>query len=120
MARQWQTRHALYLAWKLDSADDDCAGRARTRLTAGEGRFLYRVRSWAIAMGEAHVLLAPEAPLEEIVEAILPDSGQPTASRWIESRRACAIAVREIETVPVRLGVAIRPEQWPFSSASAE
>ena len=120
MARQRQTRHALYLAWKLDSADDDCAGRARNRLTAGEGRFLYRLCSWAIAKGEAHVLLAPEASLEEIVEAILPASGQPTSSRWIESWRACALAVREIETVPVRLGVAVRPEQWPFSSASLE
>jgi hypothetical protein len=120
MALHRQTRHALYLAWKLDSADDECAGRACSRLTAGERRFLYRLRSWAIVNGEAQVLLAPEAPLEEIVEAILPDSGQPTSSRWVEGRRACAIAVREIETVPVRLGVAIRPEQWPFSSASME
>ena len=120
MARQRQTPHALYLAWKLDSADDDTAGHARNRLTAGEGRSLYRLRSWAIARGEAHALLAPEAPLEEIVEAILSGSGQPTSSRWIEGRRACAIAVREIETVPVRLGVAVRPEQWPYSSASLE
>jgi hypothetical protein len=120
MARQRQTRHALYLAWKLDSTDDESASRARNRLTAGEGRSLYRLCSWAIAQGEAHVLLAPTAPLEEIVEAILPGSGQPTSSRWIESTRDCAIAVREIETVPVRLGVARRPEQWPFSSASLE
>lgn len=120
MARQRHTRHNLYLAWKLDSADDDCAGRAHSRLTAGETRSLYRLRSWAIANGVAHVLLAPSAPLEAIVEAILPESGQPISSRWIESKQDCAILVREIETVPVRLGVATRPEQWPFSSASEE
>jgi hypothetical protein len=120
MAPQRQTTQALYLAWKLDSTDDDCAGHARNRQTAVEGRSLYRLCSWAIAKGEAHALLAPTAPLEEIVEAILPGSGQPTSSRWIESTRACAIAVREIETVPVRLGVAVRPEQWPYSSASLE
>jgi hypothetical protein len=27
---------------------------------------------------------------------------------------------REIETTPVSLGLAARPEQWPLSSAAAE
>jgi hypothetical protein len=112
------TGDALYIAWKLDTADAAAASRMQDRLEKGHNRKLYRLRSWVIVNGEARALLAPEAPLEEITEAIWPRDTQPLLSRWIAGRRACAETARQIEQAPVALGLARRPEQWPYSSAS--
>jgi len=111
---------ALYLAWKLDTADAASAGRVQQLLARGEGMHLYLLRSWVVANGEVRALLAPSAPLEEITEAIWESRSAPTASRWIAGRRACAAMARAIETIPVNLGLAARPEEWPFSSAARE
>jgi hypothetical protein len=109
----------LYIAWKLETADASGAATAMTRLVDGEGRHLYRLRSWVIVKGEAHVLLAPMAPLEQIAEAIWTEGTQPLLSRWVAGERAGAATAREIETAPVDLGLASRPEQWPLSSAAS-
>lgn len=79
---------------------------------------LYRLQSWVIVNGEARALLKPESPLDEITEAIWRDGAEPLKSRWVDGMRRCAEISREIETAPVLLGLALRPEQWPFSSAA--
>lgn len=109
---------ALYIAWRTNPADANSAGVAKNRLASGEGRHLYRLRSWVIVNGEARALLAPAAPLEQIAGALSDDAGQLLASRWVAGQRACAELAREIERSPVALGLAERPEQWPYSSAA--
>jgi hypothetical protein len=111
---------ALYIAWKLNTADAASAEIVQERLARGEDRKLYRLWSWVVANGEARALLKPDAPLEQIAAAIWENEALPSLSRWVEGRHACAQVAREIETVPVTLGLAARPEQWPFSSASGD
>jgi hypothetical protein len=108
----------LYIAWKLNISDAASAADVRARLVKGENYHLDRLHSWVIANGEARALLAPEAPLEQIAKAIWGVASQPLGGRWVAGERACAAAAREIETVPVDLGLAPRPEQWPLSSAA--
>jgi hypothetical protein len=108
--------NALYIAWKLEE-DAVSAGSMGQMLTGGENRNLYRLRSWMVARGEARALLVPSAPLEEIADALWIAGAPPVSSRWIAGQRKCAAMTREIETTPVQLGLARRPEEWPFSSA---
>jgi hypothetical protein len=107
---------ALYVAWKLHE-DADSSGSLRQMLTGGEDRNLYRLRSWMVARGEARALLVPSVPLEEIADALWAPLAQPVSTRWIAGQRKCASVTREIERTPVQLGLASRPEEWPFSSA---
>ena len=107
---------ALYVAWKLEG-DAEGATSAHRLLTGGEDRNLYRLRSWMVAKGEARALLVPAAPLEEIADALFSPVASQLSTRWIEGQRKCAAVTREIETAPVQLGLATRPEQWPLSSA---
>lgn len=107
---------ALYVAWKLE-ADSDSAGSIQQMLTVGEDRNLYRLRSWMVARGEARALLTPSVPLEEIASALWAPIASPVSTRWIAGQRKCAALTREIERTPVQLGLATRPEEWPFSSA---
>jgi hypothetical protein len=118
MARNVVGGDALYIAWKLDAADAGSAMRAQELLAQGERLKLYRLQSWVVAQGEVKALLAPAASLEQITGIIWTDHVQPLSSRWIPGKRACAEMARRIESVPVGLGLAMRPEQWPFSSAA--
>ena len=111
---------SLYLAWKLKSEDSVSADNARALLAQGERRELYRLRSWAITQGEAQALVTPKVSLDQITGAIWIETDKPTRTRWVSSARACAAVAREIETKPVQLGLADRPELWPFSSASGD
>jgi len=113
------TGDALYIAWKLNTADGSAAGDVKDRLAQGEGKKLYRLRSWVIVNGEARALLNPDAPLEEITAAIWDEGARPLRSRWVAGSRACAAVSREIERAPVTLGLAPRPEQWQLSSAAS-
>jgi hypothetical protein len=70
-----------------------------------------------VAKGEARALLVPAAPLEDIADALFSPVASQLSTRWIEGQRKCAAVTREIETTPVQLGLATRPEQWPLSSA---
>jgi hypothetical protein len=118
MVRKVYGGDALYIAWKLDTADAASAQRAQYLLAKGEQRNLYCLRSWVVAAGEVRALLSPAASLELITETIWSGKVEPLESRWVPGKRACAVLAREIETVPVGLGLAVRPEQWPFSSAA--
>jgi hypothetical protein len=90
---------------------------AQDLLAEGVSRHLYRLRSWMVARGEARALLVPAAPLEEIAGALFTSVEAPVTTRWISGERQCAAVTREIETAPVQLGLANRPEEWPLSSA---
>jgi hypothetical protein len=111
---------ALYIAWKFDTADDRSAARVWTLLSSGESLHLFRLRSRVVVKGEVRALITPHAPLEQIAAAIQPRGSRPVSSRWVSSERACAELAREIEGVPVRLGLARRPEEWPMSSAALD
>jgi hypothetical protein len=110
----------LYLAWKFRAADDASAERVWNRLSLGERQHLFRLRSGVVVNGEARALVAPLAPLESIAAAIGELASEPVVSRWIGTESACVALSREIESVPVHLGLAPRPEQWPLSSAAAD
>jgi hypothetical protein len=116
---QPQVCDALYVSWKLDPGCE-APGSVQQALTGGEDRNLYRLRSWMVARGEARALLVPAAPLEEIADALWNPVAPPVSTRWIAGQRKCAALTREIETAPVELGLASRPEEWPFSSAFQE
>ncbi len=108
---------ALYIAWHFDSAEGS-PSRVWTRLSNGERQHLFRLRSGVVVDGEARALMQPCAALETITAAIC--ETKPVATRWVATERACAMLSREIESVPVNLGLALRPEEWPLSSASVE
>jgi|SRR5579862_1442949 len=108
---------ALYLVWQTSRAI--AVGAIQRRLEQGEQDRLYRLRSWVIVNNEAHALVTPSASVDEIVGELWRGETQPLKTRWV-SRAACAHVAREIERVPVRLGLSERPEQWPHSSAAAE
>jgi hypothetical protein len=69
--------------------------------------------------GEVRALLLPVAALENIAEAIHKQGSDPVVSRWVGTERACAALAREIEAMPVTLGLTASPEQWPLSSAAS-
>ncbi|MCU1327039.1 MAG: hypothetical protein JWN34_2409 [Bryobacterales bacterium] len=108
---------ALYLSWRLRSADITSVDQVKRRLALGETKHLYRLRSWVIVGGEVQALLSPAATLDRIATAIWGTNSQPIATRWVQSKD-CAKTARDIETSPVSLGLAASPEQWPFSSAA--
>jgi hypothetical protein len=111
-----QVCDALYIAWRLEE-DAHPPESVQELLTSGEDRKLYRLRSWMVARGQARALLVPEAPLEEITDALWKPIAPPVSTRWVAGQRQCAVITRKIETKPVELGLASRPEEWPFSSA---
>ncbi len=112
-----QNTDALFIAWRLQPDDRASAQRTRRKLNSGESRKLFRLRSWVIVQGEVQALLSPAVSLDRIASSIWGDNSSPTSSRWIR-RNECAKIVRDMETIPVILGLAARPEQWPWSSAS--
>lgn len=112
--------NALYVVWRLQEDGGPSAQRARKLLNRGQQQHLYRLRSWVAVNGEIRALMAPAAPVEEIAEAARKQRCETVSARWIISERACTDLVRQIETAPVNLGLASRPEEWPFSSAASE
>ena len=120
MSQEFTGSDALYVSWKIDTADEISARRVSLQLRRGEDQNLYRLRSWVIAGGEARALLAPSAPLERIAEAIWDKPADAIFTQWIDSPDVCARLARDIETAPVSMGLAKRPEQWPFSSAASD
>jgi hypothetical protein len=106
----------LYFVWRFERS----AARARKLLDRGEKLHLYRLRSWVAVNGEIRALVAPAATVEEIAEAARRGRCETVSAEWVISEHACTNLVREIETAPVSLGLASRPEEWPFSSAASE
>lgn len=115
-----QSRGALYIAWKFSETDEASARRVWNRIRRCGGKRLFRLRSGVVVQGEARALVAPLAPLETIAAAVLRADSRPVISRWIGTEIACAALAREIESVPVNLGLARRPEQWLLSSAAVD
>lgn len=109
---------AMYIAWKLDTADAVSAESAKSMLTEGEAANLYRLRSWVVASGRLEALLVPETSLDQVAGALWPETAEPVTSRWIEGKRKCDALARQIEKLPVALGLASTPAQWPWSSAA--
>jgi hypothetical protein len=64
--------------------------------------------------------MAPAAPIERIAEAIWGCPANAIVTRWIANVDLITRLAREIEMAPVSLGLAKRPEQWPFSSAASD
>jgi hypothetical protein len=87
------TRGALYIAWRMPGPR--AASRARRRLAQGEAQHLYRLHSWAVRKDEAHALLTPDGPLDEIVSELWHGSALPLETRWVQGD-ACAQLSREI------------------------
>ncbi len=112
------TGNALYIVWRFRGTPEHSTARARKLLNQGEKLHLYRLHSWVAVNGEIRALVAPAASVEEIAAAARKERCETVSTRWIATERACANLVREIETAPVHLGLASRPEQWPFSSAA--
>ncbi len=117
-------RGGLYLSWRLGDTDADSARETLERLTLGEKLHLYKLCSWVVAGNEVKALLTPAATLDEIAAAIWktpPDieSGA-FRMRWVSGQRGRVEVTREIEISPVVLGLARRPEEWPYSSAAAD
>jgi hypothetical protein len=110
--------NALYIVWRFRSARELSAARARKLLNHGQKLNLFRLHSWVAINGEIRALVAPAAPVEEIAAAARKERCEAVSTRWVATERACTNLVREIETAPVHLGLASRPEEWPFSSAA--
>lgn len=117
MPSDYASADALYLSWRLPTPHTTAVDQVKRRLNQGETRHLYRLRSWVIVGGEVRALLSPAVTLDRIAHAIWGESSQPVATRWVQ-QQDCARVSRDIERAPVCLGLATRPEQWPFSSAS--
>ena len=112
--------NALYVCWLLAGSGTRAANATRRRLAEGEARDLYRLRSWVIVNGEARALLSPEAPREVVMGSLWRGHVQPLKARWVPGLQACARLQREIEQLPVAMGLTRRPEQWPHSSAATD
>jgi hypothetical protein len=112
--------NALYIVWRFRGDGERSTARARKLLHRGQALHLYRLRSWVAINGEIRALVAPAAPVEEIAQAARAECCETVSARWVITQRACMDLVREIETAPVQLGLASRPEEWPFSSAANE
>jgi 4'-phosphopantetheinyl transferase EntD len=110
--------NALYIVWRFRGAREHSTARARKLLNHGQKLHLYRLHSWVAVNGEIRALVAPAAPVEEIAAAARKERCETVSTRWVATERACTNLVREIETAPVHLGLASRPEEWPFSSAA--
>jgi hypothetical protein len=111
-------KNALYMVWRYEGAGKGSATQAQNLLNRGQEKCLFQVRSYVAANREVRVLLNPAAPVEEIARAARKQRYETVTTRWIASERTCTSLIREIETVPVNLGLASRPEEWPFSSAA--
>jgi len=90
---------ALYLAWKVGRTGPE---PIREALRRGERGQLFRLRAHHVAGEQAQVLLTPQAPLEEIVEALWVGDSEPTAGRWVRRGAACAELTRQMKTAPIR------------------
>jgi len=94
----------------------------------------YRLSAWALMPNHAHMLLTPHASwsLSTIMKSlksytsheankILGRSGQfwmeDYFDRYIRDTKHFANAIAYVENNPVKAGLCIRPEDWPFSSA---
>lgn len=112
----------------------DCATIVAASLRFGHPT-RYRLHAWVVMPNHCHVLIAQCEgwPLGDIVRgwkrhttreiARLPETGAPPIwqrdyfDRFIRDQRQFDAAVHYIEHNPVKAGLVVSPEEWPWSSA---
>jgi putative transposase len=105
-------------------------------IRAGESeKHFYELYAWVIMPNHVHVLLLPRAPMCQITQWIkgrtarnanllLGRAGGPfwqheSYDHWVRSENQFNRIVTYTEDNPVKAGFAARPEDWPWSSATA-
>jgi putative transposase len=90
--------------------------------------------AWVVMSNHVHVLLRPRKPLSEVTRAIkntsarianriLRRTGQPfwqdeSFDHWVRNASEFEKIVHYIEMNPVKAGLVVAPEDWPWSSAA--
>ena len=104
-------------------------------LQFGQGKLrLYVLHAWVLMANHIHILIEPNTALPKITKSIktfsakraneiLGRTGEPfwqdeSFDRWVRDQREFGKTVQYIEFNPVAAGLAPRPEDWPWSSAS--
>ncbi len=105
-----------------------------TALETAQRRKLFTLRAFTVMANHIHVLLSPQSPLAEITQQIkgvtareanriLHRTGaafwqDESFDHWIRGPEEASRIRSYIERNPVAAGLAKRPENWPWSSAS--
>ena len=104
-------------------------------LRRGKESNAFELGSWVIMPNHVHVLLHPNEPLPRIVGSIKRFSAREANrvlgragpfwskdyfDRWIRDRNHAHRVQRYIENNPGKAGLCASPDQWPYSSASAD
>ena len=79
MARLLMNRSALHIVWVFPAQDATSVRALRDRLASGHESWLFELQEWGFQNGKASATLAPEAPLEDILELIWSDNHRPAA-----------------------------------------
>jgi putative transposase len=103
-------------------------------LRDAQRRKLFALRAYAVMANHVHVLLAPRAPLERVTQQIkgasaheanlvLGRTGAPfwqteSFDHWVRNPAEWQKIRAYIERNPVAAGLVLKPEDWPWSSAS--
>ena len=114
--------------------DSRIAETVLNALRVTQRRNMFRLRAYAIMANHVHVLLAPYSPIEQIPQGIKGASareanlilGRTGASfwqkesfdHWIRNPGEWQKIRAYIERNPVAAGLVLKPEDWPWSSAS--
>ena len=110
------------------------AERVLFAITEAQRQKMLQVRAYVLMVNHVHVLLTPLLPLEQITKRIkgvsarqanriLLRTGVPfwqdeSFDRWVRNPAESLKIRTYIERNPVTAGLVMRPEDWPWSSAS--
>ncbi|MFN7936091.1 MAG: transposase [Bryobacteraceae bacterium] len=118
--------------WLADARVADLV--AETIRYGAEVLELYELRAWVVMVNHVHLLIRPIVPLARIMRTIKGFSGRranlvlgrngpfwmgESYDHWVRGPEELERIVRYIERNPVVVGLASRPEDWKWSSASA-
>jgi len=116
-------------------SDTRVARRVSQTIRAGESdKQLYDLHAWAVMPNHVHLLLLPHFALSRVTQWIkgatardannlLGRPGQPfwqheSHDHWVRNEKEFNRIVVYIENNPVSAGLALAPEDWPWSSAA--
>jgi hypothetical protein len=77
------TEKVLHVTWAFPFADSVSVSTLHERLVAGQKSRLFDIQMWDCRDGQVSAILAPEAPVDEVVEAIRKIGRKPSAL-WVE------------------------------------